>query len=43
MVYRVNHFINGKITENPHNDLQDIFNPAMREIIGQVSIAEKMM
>jgi malonate-semialdehyde dehydrogenase (acetylating)/methylmalonate-semialdehyde dehydrogenase len=41
MIYRINHFINGEIYENPHNELQDIFNPATREIIGRVSIAEK--
>jgi malonate-semialdehyde dehydrogenase (acetylating)/methylmalonate-semialdehyde dehydrogenase len=41
MAYTVNHFINGKVTENQNDRYQDIYNPATGQAIGRVSLANK--
>lgn len=42
MAYSVNHFINGKITENQNDRYQDIYNPANGQAIGRVTLANKV-
>lgn len=39
MTYTVAHFINGKKISDPHSKHQDLFNPALGEVIGRVAFA----
>ena len=41
MTYTINHFIQGKVYQNPQNQFQDIFNPATGEVAGKAALANK--
>lgn len=41
MTYKVNHFIAGKVVENPNGKFQDLYNPATGEVTGKVALANK--